>query len=140
VHMGTLVKLVRVLMLGPVVLGLSLLTRHLRDQCDKPLPHGTAGGCPAPRRLPLHKLMPWFIIGFLALAALRSANLIPAAMLGPIPAIANLLTVIAMAALGLSTDLRVVARAGGRVTATVTLSLLVLGAISLGVIRLLGVA
>jgi uncharacterized membrane protein YadS len=45
-----------------------------------------------------------------------------------------------MAALGLSTDLKVVARAGGRVSAAVTLSLLVLGGISLGVIRLLGIA
>jgi uncharacterized membrane protein YadS len=35
VQMGTLVKLVRVLMLGPVVLGLSLLARRARDQADK---------------------------------------------------------------------------------------------------------
>ena len=41
---------------------------------------------------------------------------------------------------GLDTDLRVVARACGRVTAAVTASLLVLGAISLGLIRLLGLA
>jgi uncharacterized membrane protein YadS len=45
-----------------------------------------------------------------------------------------------MAALGLGTDLRVVARAGARVTAAVTASLLVLGAISLGLIRVLGLA
>jgi uncharacterized membrane protein YadS len=54
--------------------------------------------------------------------------------------LASLLTVISMAALGLGTDLKVVARAGGRVTAAVTLSLLVLGAISLGLIWILGVA
>ena len=45
-----------------------------------------------------------------------------------------------MAALGLGVDVRVVARAGGPVTAAVVLSLVVLGAISLGLIRLLGVA
>lgn len=140
VHMGTLVKLVRVLMLGPVVLGLSLLTRRVRDNPDEALAQVAAGGRPAPVRPPLHKLVPWFIIGFLALAALRSAALIPTATLGPIAATTTLLTVVSMAALGLGTDLRVVARAGGRVAATVTLSLLVLGAISLGVIRVLAIA
>ena len=54
--------------------------------------------------------------------------------------VTNLLTVISMAALGLGTDLRVVARAGGRVTAAVTLSLMLLAAISFGLIRVLGIA
>ena len=137
VQLGTLVKLVRVLMLGPVVLGLSLLTRRLRDETDEAAPHVTAGDRPAPGRLPLHKLVPWFIMGFLLLAGLRSAGVIPSVTLAPAASVANLLTVISMAALGLGTDLRVVARAGGRVTAAVTASLLVLGAISLGLIRLL---
>ena len=137
-QLGTLVKLVRVLMLGPVVLGLSLLTRRMRDETDEATPHVTAGDRPAPGRLPLHKLVPWFIIGFLVLAGLRSAGAVPQDMLAPAAWIANLLTVISMAALGLGTDLRVVARAGGKVTAAVTLSLLVLGAISLGLIRMLG--
>jgi len=74
------------------------------------------------------------------LIALRSADLMPHATLGPIAAAADLLTVISMAALGLGTDLRVVARAGGRVIAVVTLSLLALGGFSLGLIRVLGVA
>ena len=140
VQLGTLVKLVRVLMLGPVVLGLSLLTRRMRDETDEAASHVTAGDRPASGRLPLHKLVPWFIAGFLLLAALRSAGAVPLQALAPTAWVANLLTVISMAALGLGTDLRVVARAGGRVTAAVTLSLLVLGAISLGLIRLLGLA
>ena len=140
VQLGTLVKLVRVLMLGPVVLCLSLLTRRMRDETDEQPPHVTAGDRPAPGRLPLHKLVPWFIIGFLLLAALRSAGMVPAVALAPAAWVANLLTVVSMAALGLGTDLRVVARAGGRVTAAVTLSLVVLGVISLGLIRVLGLA
>jgi uncharacterized integral membrane protein (TIGR00698 family) len=140
VHMGTLVKLVRVLMLGPVVLGLSLLTRRLRDEADEAAPHVTAGDRQAPGKLPLHKLVPWFIVGFLVLAGLRSADVVPHAALGPMAVAANLLTIVSMAALGLGTDLRVVARAGTRVIAAVTLSLLALGAISLGLIRLLGIA
>lgn len=135
---GTLVKLVRVLMLGPVVLGLSLLTRRLRDETDELAPKVTAGDRPAYGKLPLHRLVPWFIVGFIALAGCRTAGLMPDGLLAPIAWFANLLTIISMAALGLSTDLRGVARAGGRATAAVTASLLTLGAISFGLIHLLG--
>lgn len=140
VQMGTLVKLVRVLMLGPVVLGLSLLTRRMRDEADEPAPHITAGDRPKPGKLPLHKLVPWFIVGFLALAALRSAGLIPKVLLAPAAFTANMLTIISMAALGLGTDLRTVAGAGPRVIAAVTGSLAVLMAISIALIRVLGIA
>lgn len=139
-HLGTLVKLVRVLMLGPVVLGLTLLTRGWRDQSGGALPRPMAGDRSAAGRLPLHRLVPWYIVGFLALAGLHSANLLPDAVLAPIGGATNLLTLISMAALGLSTDLRTVMRAGGRVIATVTLSLFVLGGLSFGLIRVLGVA
>lgn len=132
VQIGTLVKLVRVLMLGPVVLVLSLLAPRLR-------PADGAADRPAPRRPALHRLVPWFILGFLAMMALRSLGLVPQGLLGPIALVAGLLTVVSMAALGLGVDVRVVARAGGRVTATVSLSLLVLGAIGIGLIRLLGI-
>ncbi len=44
-----------------------------------------------------------------------------------------------MAALGLGVDVRVVARAGLRVTAAVTASLVVLGIVSFAPIRLVGV-
>ncbi|MCQ8277459.1 putative sulfate exporter family transporter [Acetobacteraceae bacterium KSS8] len=131
VQIGTLVKLMRVLMLGPVVLGITLLSRPTRNE---PAP----GDRPKPGRLPLFRLVPWFILGFLGLAALRSAGLVPAALLHPAAEAAGTLTVISMAALGLGTDLRVAARAGGRVTAVVTLSLLCLGLLGGGLIRLLG--
>jgi uncharacterized membrane protein YadS len=84
--------------------------------------------------------VPWFIVGFVVMAAFRSAGLIPAILLPPLATVANVLTIVSMAALGLSVDIRSVAQAGPRVTATVVLSLLALGVISLGLIRLLGVA
>ena len=77
VHVGTLVKLVRVLMLGPVVLVLSLVASRLREETDEPLPHLTAGDRPKPGRIAVHHLVPWFILGFLTLAGVRSAGLIP---------------------------------------------------------------
>jgi uncharacterized membrane protein YadS len=139
-QVGTVVKLVRVLMLGPVVLCLSLFTRRLRGEPDEPAPAVTAGDRPRRGAPALHELVPWFIVGFLAVLALRSLNAIPVALLAPLTRIASLLTTVSMAALGLGVDVRVVAKAGVRVTAAVTLSLIVLGAISLGLIRILGVA
>lgn len=125
-QIGTLVKLVRVLMLGPVVIGLSVMASR-RTEGVKP-------------SLAFSRLVPWFIIGFLGLALLRSLGAIPEALLQIVMPAATLLTVISMAALGLGVDLKVLAKVGGRVTLAVTLSLLVLIAISLGLIRLLGIA
>ena len=140
VQMGTLVKLVRVLMLGPVCLLLSLVAPRLREETDEPAPHVTAGERPAAGRPALHHLVPWFILGFLALAALRSLGLVPDAVIAPAGATATFLTVVSMAALGLGVDVHTVASAGGRVTAAVVLSLLVLGAISLALILALHIA
>ncbi|HEY4070251.1 MAG TPA: putative sulfate exporter family transporter [Sphingomicrobium sp.] len=137
VQIGTLVKLIRVLMLGPVCLVLSLLTARLREEPDEAAPHVTAGDRPRRGQPPLHRLIPWFIIGFLVMALLRSANLIPAAALAPIAGGATLLTIISMAALGLGVDVRIVSKAGGPVTITVILSLLALGLVSFALIRLL---
>ena len=69
---------------------------------------------------------------------LRSAGVIPARALAPIGEAATILTVIAMAALGLGVDVRTVSKAGARVIITVILSLVALGTVSFMFIRLLG--
>ena len=138
VQMGTLVKLMRVLMLGPVCLVLSLVASRLAPQA---VPAGElVAGEPARRRFDLAHLVPWFIVGFLALVACRSLGLVPTAVIAPIGRIATLLTVVSMAALGLGVDVRTVAKAGGRVTAAVVLSLLGLGAISFTLLAALHIA
>ena len=139
-QVGTVVKLVRVLMLGPMVLLMSLLTSRLRDEPDEAAPAVGAGDRPRRGRPALHQLVPWFIVGFLVVAALRTSGAIPVPLLAPTAFLATQLTVVSMAALGLGVDLHAVARAGVRVTSAVTLSLLVLGAISLGLIYGLRVA
>jgi uncharacterized integral membrane protein (TIGR00698 family) len=138
-QIGTLVKLVRVLMLGPVVLFLSLGASRLEKAAIHKAAVVTGETLPTSGKLPLGRLVPWFIVGFLALGALRSADLIPHLALAPAAAVANVLTVIAMAALGLGVDVRVVAQAGGRVTSTVVVSLLILITISMALIRVLGI-
>ena len=131
-QVGTLVKLVRVLMLGPVVVALSLLAPRL--------PAAGATAKAGPRRLGFFKLVPWFILGFLALATARSLGLVPDASVAPLSKLAGVLTVVSMAALGLGVDVRVLARVGARVTLAVTGSLLVLLAISVLLIRGLGLS
>ena len=138
VQIGTLVKLIRVLMLGPVCLLLSLAFPNLREEPER-AGEVTAGDRPKTARLPTHQLVPWFIIGFLVMIGLRSADLIPSRALAPIGDLATILTVIAMAALGLGVDIRSVSKAGGAVTVTVILSLLALGSVSFLLIRQLGI-
>lgn len=129
VQMGTLVKLVRVLMLGPVCFAGALLARRWAT--------AEAGAQGPVCRPSVFKLVPWFIIGFLVLAALRSINVLPGDLAHGAAQASAALTVVAMGALGLCTDLRTVAKAGPRVAFTVTVSLLALGAMSLGLIALL---
>ena len=126
-QVGTLVKLVRVLMLGPVVLFFSLFARRVER---------TAGGV---GRLTITTLVPWFIVGFIALAVLRSIGIIPATGADPVRGLSRFLTIIAMAALGLGVDVRAVARAGSRVSLTAVLSLAAIVLMSIGMIALLGI-
>jgi uncharacterized integral membrane protein (TIGR00698 family) len=126
-QVGTVVKLVRVLMLGPVVLGFSLFAKRLRSTSKHARPEKIG-----PR---MNELVPWFIIGFLIALIARSVNVSPPELLAPITRSAAVLTTVAMAALGLGVDVRVVARTGVRVTLAVTASLIVLGALSYALIR-----
>ncbi len=130
-QVGTVIKLVRVLMLGPVVLGCSLYSGRRRAAAV----HGRRNRS-APR---LDELVPWFIVGFLAMLGIRSLGLVPQALIAPITHTAAVLTTVAMAALGLGVDVRVIARTGVRVTLAVTASLIVLGAMSYALIRVMGI-
>lgn len=118
---ATLVKLMRVLLLGPVVLVLSLTEHHAAH-------------------VRWWKVLPWYIIGFAVTAALRTGGIIPAAAGDTVREVARALTVVAMAGLGLAVDLDAVRRVGPRVGATVTISLVLMLGLSLALVRALGVA
>lgn len=121
-EVGTLVKLVRVLLLGPVILFFTFRNRKVGEQ-----------------KLEAGSVVPWFIAGFLVLAAARSLGLIPAEIAGPVREVSRWMTVLAMAALGLGVDVRVLGRVGPRVAAAVTGSLVVLIALSAALIVALGI-
>jgi uncharacterized integral membrane protein (TIGR00698 family) len=90
---GTVAKLGRVLLLAPLVLVLGLAAGRRRKESDG---MGTGASAPAP----------WFVAGFVGLVAVNSFGLVPEdAKAVTTPATTFLLT-IALAALGLVTDLR----------------------------------
>ena len=117
---GVLVKLIRVLALGPLVVVLSLLVARERTGPRPGLSH----------------LVPWFVIGFVAAAIARSLGLLPAPLLPVLAATASMLTILSMAALGLGVDVRAIARVGPRAILTVILSLLALLLLSLALIHI----
>ena len=108
VQVGAMVKLARVMMLGPLILTLSLFSGR------------------GAKRPPLSRLIPWYIVAFAAMAMARTAGFLPAAILPPIAGVCGVLTLLSMAALGLSTDFRAALRSGGRVAGAAVASLGVL--------------
>jgi uncharacterized integral membrane protein (TIGR00698 family) len=135
---ATLVKLTRVLLLAPVALYYSLRpAREAAARADEK--QETAVPVPR-RRADLGKLIPWFIVGFLILALLRTLGLFPDRAAAACKEVARLLTVVAMAALGLGVDLRALRATGARTAGAVLLSLAFLLVESVLVIKLLGLS
>jgi uncharacterized integral membrane protein (TIGR00698 family) len=125
IQMGTLVKLIRVMMLGPVILALGLFG-----------PQGSRGKGGA--RLKWHHLVPWFIVGFGMMTGLRFSGIISDGIAIGFGHGSSILTVVAMAALGLGVDLRDLAHSGGRVILTATLSIVILATLAFALIGILG--
>lgn len=123
IQTGAVVKLVRVLMLGPVTLVLGLMHADKSEGGKKPK---------------LSQFVPWFIVVFLALMGLRSAGLIPEVVVAPVDHAVTLMTVVAMAGLGLMVDPRAVVHAGVRVAAVAALSALMIGILAVATIALIG--
>jgi uncharacterized integral membrane protein (TIGR00698 family) len=96
--LGTLVKLTRVALLAPLALGLAALeARHRGEKIT--LEH-----------LPL----PWFVLGFVAVGALRSFGIVPLAWVPWLEQASRLLLVAAMAAVGLGVHVDAVSASAGR--------------------------
>jgi uncharacterized integral membrane protein (TIGR00698 family) len=88
---ATITKLTRVVMLAPLVIGLSVLAR------------GQLGADAAPAAKPP---MPWFVLGFLALMVVNSMVAIDPAVKAAVAQLTMFLLCVALAAMGLETDLR----------------------------------
>lgn len=122
---AVVVKLVRTLMIIPICMGLAALTaRKQQHPSIATVPaaevrHGAAAGAPAlaaarmsPRRAA--KLVPWFLTGFVLVAAVNSCGIIPADAHSPLKHASVFLVSVALSAIGLSTNVAALRKAGAR--------------------------
>lgn len=119
---GAIAKLTRVAMMAPVVIALGEMTARL----------GLSGAGERVR-----PPFPWFLLGFLALAAFNSAIVVPHAIATPIGVATTFLLSMAMAAMGLNTDFSHIRARGLKPLALGLLAWLFIGGASLVMVRLI---
>ncbi|AOR81199.1 YeiH family protein [Novosphingobium resinovorum] len=121
---ATLVKLVRVAMLAPVVLAISIVVR----------PSETSQAPDSQKRQPL---LPRFLIGFLVLAGVNSVGFIPDSVGNYLAEISRWALLISIAAVGIKTSLKKILGVGPVAIALIVLETLFLGSFILGGLQLL---
>ena len=120
---ATLVKLIRVMMLAPVVLILSMAIRA--SGLD-----GAAGG----KRPPL---IPGFVLAFLCLAGINSAIAIPAGVSDALAGLSRWALLTSIAAVGIKTSIKSILQVGGQAITLIVLETVFIAALVIGGIALL---
>ncbi len=100
---ATMVKLTRTLAIIPTVLVFTFVNLRIKRKN-----HITADS----KKVMLGKLFPWFIAGFLALAVVNSAGVIPAEVSAAAKSVSKFLMVSALAAIGLNTSFKDMKKSG----------------------------
>ncbi|WP_255354467.1 YeiH family protein [Angustibacter sp. Root456] len=116
VAIATVVKLTRVVLLAPLIAGYSIIKRRrgVRTVSDKRPP-----------------VVPLFVVGFVAMVALRSTGLLSPSVLSALKIVTTLLLAGALFGLGTSVHMGSLIRTGGRAIALGAVSTLVAAGISL---------
>jgi uncharacterized integral membrane protein (TIGR00698 family) len=122
---GTIAKLSRVMLLAPVVIALGWMASR-RTTVRK----STSASSRPP--------MPWFVLGFVAVVGLNSLITIPLADRAQIAAVTSFLLSVALAAMGLETDIRKLTARGVRPALLGALAFLFIASFSLVLIKLFG--
>ena len=120
---STLVKLIRVSFLAPIVVVIALWWRHSEQDASQGHP----------------PIIPGFVLGFLALAVLNSFGLIPEFIREFLSVLSGWALLIAIAAVGLKTDLRNVMQLGAMPIILITAETLFLAGLVLAGILILGI-
>ena len=113
---ATLVKLIRVAMLAPIVLIASLMIRSFAEPPED--------GARPP-------LLPMFVVAFLVLATLNSFGLVPAALAELMSNASRWLLLVAIAAVGMKTNLKQVLSVGGAAIALIVVETLFIASLIL---------
>lgn len=122
---GTIAKLSRVMLLAPLVMALGIIAVRRG-----------AGvlGAKAGRKTP----MPWFVLGFIAMIGVNSMGIIPADATHAVTPVTTFLLTMALAAMGLETDIRKLKAKGARPLALGALSWVFISCFSLALILAIG--
>ena len=124
---GTIAKLSRVMLLAPVVIALGLMTARRA-------PRGPAGSAVPTARPP----MPWFVLGFVGLVIVNSLVTVPPAPHRLLVGLTTFLLSVALAAMGLETDIRKLAAKGLRPALLGLAAFLFIAAFSLALVKFAG--
>ena len=103
---ATMVKLTRTLSIIPTVITFALISAHIKRKS------AAAGGEAVKAQFSITKIFPWFILGFLALAAVNSLGYIPEIVSSGMKSASKFLMVAALAAIGLNTSFKDMAKSG----------------------------
>jgi uncharacterized integral membrane protein (TIGR00698 family) len=133
---AVVVKLVRTLMIIPICVGLGWLTSREKAAAAGTGDTAAGTGRVSPRRA--LKLVPWFLIGFVIAALINTAGVIPASAHGSFSNVSLFFVAVALSAIGLSTDVPALRRAGAKPVLLGAMLWITVAAVSLGLQALTG--
>jgi uncharacterized integral membrane protein (TIGR00698 family) len=119
---GTIAKLSRVMLLAPMVIALGVIATRSSER-------GATAARPP---------MPWFVLGFVAMVGINSVVTIPTEARTWIVALTTFLLSVALAAMGLETDIGKLTARGFRPALLGALAFLFIAGFSLALIKLIG--
>ncbi len=131
---GVIVKLTRTLAIIPIALGLAALRGRRREAVAE----GRIEGRTVRRRMDLRRVLPVFIVFFVGAVAVNTVGLVPAGWHHSLSNLATWMITAALAAIGLSTDVGHIRRAGLRPLVLGAILWLTVGLASLGLQALTG--
>lgn len=102
---ATMVKLTRTLSIIPAVLIFAAINVYLKKKAQD---HSSNV------KVSIKSIFPWFILGFLAMSALATLGVFPAAVTANLKTISKFLMIAALAAIGLNTDFKTLCRSGAK--------------------------
>lgn len=118
---ATVVKLTRNLFIAPVVVLFSFLTARQE----------TGSKAHSPGRVNVFKIFPWFVLGFLLMALIRTAGFLPGNIIEQVSFAADYLLVMALAGIGLTIEIGSMRGLGLKAFFTGLLAALIMGGVSL---------
>lgn len=126
---ATVVKLTRTLFMAPVILVMSYIytVRTLRKERG------------AMKKINYRKTFPWFVLGFVGMAALRTTGIIPTEVVSFLKTAANYLIVMAISGVGLGTSFISMKKVGLKPFYAGLAAATIMGAVSLTLVNLVGI-